>query len=128
MIAPVIMTLHGLGGRQSQLVQGLLRFSLRRSADRLMGFIEQGETPEECAAREVKEETNITVKNIKYVASQSWPFPDQLMIAFTAEYDSGEIKIQEDELVDAQWFSMENLPSLPNEGSVAYNLIHKWRN
>ncbi len=90
----------------------------------LAGFVEMGETIEHAVKREIKEETNIHVKNIKYVSSQAWPYPDQLMLAFTAEYDSGEIKIQQDELLDAQWFSRDSLPTTPPPGSVAHNLIH----
>lgn len=87
------------------------------------GFIEHGESVEECVAREVKEETNIDITNIKYVGSQAWPFPDQLMLAFTADYKDGEIKLQEDELEDGGWFNKNNLPTIPNPGSVAHNLI-----
>ncbi len=90
----------------------------------IAGFVELGETLEQTVAREVKEETGITVKNIRYTGSQSWPYPDQLMLAFYADYDSGEIKIQEEELKQAGWFSMDNLPVTPPPGSVAYNLIH----
>ncbi|MFA6937102.1 MAG: NAD(+) diphosphatase [Treponema sp.] len=90
----------------------------------IAGFVEMGETLEQCVAREVKEETSLNVKNIKYVGSQSWPFPDQLMLAFTAEYDSGEIAVQEEEISEAKWFKKGSLPSTPKEGSVAYNLIH----
>ena len=93
----------------------------------IAGFVETGETIEETVAREVKEETGITVKNIRYTGSQAWPYPDQLMLAFCCEYESGEIKIQEDELEDACWFDMDNLPEIPPPGSVAYNLIHhRW--
>ena len=75
--------------------------------------------------REVLEETNIRVKNIRYCGSQAWPFPDQLMIAFKCDYESGELKIQEEELSDAGWFRKDNLPeNLPLPGSVAYNLIY----
>ena len=87
------------------------------------GFVEQGETIEECVAREVKEETNIDIQDIRYVGSQSWPFPDQLMLAFTAAYRGGEIKIQEEEIAEAAWFSRSRLPEIPRPGSVAYNLI-----
>ena len=83
-----------------------------------------GETIENAVHREVLEETGIKIKNIRYVGSQSWSFPDQLILAFRAEYDSGEIKIQEDELTDAQWFNWKKLPKVPGPGSVAYNLIH----
>lgn len=93
----------------------------------IAGFVETGETIEETVKREVKEETGITVKNIRYAGSQAWPYPDQLMLAFYCEWESGEIKIQEDELKDAQWFAPDSLPKTPPPGSVAYNLIHhKW--
>jgi len=87
------------------------------------GFVEHGESAEQCVEREIMEETGLTVKNIKYAGSQPWPFPDQLMLAFTAEYKSGEIKIQEEELSDAKWFDKKNLPEIYGPGSVAYNLI-----
>ena len=91
----------------------------------LAGFIEAGESAEHAVAREIEEEVGIKVKNIKYRGSQSWPFPDQLMLAFTAEYESGEIKKQEDEIADAQWFDRSDLPTTPNPGSIAYKLIHQ---
>lgn len=89
----------------------------------LAGFVEMGETAEHAVKREIMEESGISVKNIKYVGSQSWPFPDQLMLAFTAEYESGEIKIQEEELSDVRFFKRDNLPNVPKPGSVAHNLI-----
>ncbi|MBQ0050711.1 MAG: NAD(+) diphosphatase [Treponema sp.] len=89
----------------------------------IAGFVEIGETIEQTVEREIMEEVGLKVKNIRYVGSQSWPFPDQLMLAFRAEYESGEIKIQEDELRDAQWFSRDSLPKIPPPGSVAHNLI-----
>ncbi|WP_407397928.1 NAD(+) diphosphatase [Treponema sp.] len=92
----------------------------------ISGFVEQGETLEECVAREVKEETNLDIKNIKYMGSTAWPFPDQLMLEFTADYAGGELKIQEDELEEARWFRRDQLPppeDLPQPGSSAWNLI-----
>lgn len=89
----------------------------------IAGFVETGETIENAVYREVLEETGIKVKNIRYVGSQSWPFPDQLMLAFRAEYDSGEISVQKEELTDAAWFSRNKLPKVPEPGSIAYNLI-----
>lgn len=90
----------------------------------LAGFIEGGESAEHAVAREIMEETGIKVKNIQYRGSQSWPFPDQLMLAFTAEYESGNIKLQEDELSAADWFDRDNCPTTPAPGSIAYKLIH----
>lgn len=91
----------------------------------LAGFVEAGETVEHAVAREVFEETAIRVKNIRYRGCQSWPFPTQLMFAFTAEYESGEIQVQKDEIADADWFDADSCPATPNPGSVAYKLIHK---
>ena len=90
----------------------------------IAGFVEMGETIENAVYREVLEETGLKVKNIRYVGSQAWPFPDQLMLAFRAEYENGTIKIQEDELLDARWFSRDSLPKTPPPGSVAYKLIN----
>lgn len=89
----------------------------------IAGFVELGETLEEAVEREVMEETGIKIKNIKYRGSQPWPFPDQLMLAYTADYDSGEIKIQEEEIEDARWFDKDSIPQIPSPGSVAFNLI-----
>ena len=82
-----------------------------------------GETAEQCVEREIMEEVGLRVKNIKYRASQSWSFPNQLMLAFTAEYDSGEIREQAGEIAKARWFHRDALPEIPPKGSVAYNLI-----
>jgi NAD+ diphosphatase len=89
----------------------------------LAGFVEAGETIEECVAREVREETNIEIKNPRYFASQSWPFPNSLMIAFTAEYASGEMRHDPAELADAQWFDLGALPQMPPRLSIARALI-----
>lgn len=91
----------------------------------IAGFMEAGETAEQAVAREIMEETGIEVKNIKYFGSQSWPFPSQLMLGFTAEYESGELKLQEDELSDAGWFDRDDCPASPQPGSIAYRLIHE---
>lgn len=90
----------------------------------LAGFVEPGENLEECVKREVKEEAGIEVKNIKYFMSQPWPFPDSLMIAFTAEYAGGELVIDKNELCDAGWYTKEQLPPIPGSISVARKLIN----
>ena len=89
----------------------------------LAGFVEAGETLEETVSREIMEETGISVKNIKYFGNQPWPFSSSMMIAFTAEYASGEIKIDEKEIIDAGWFTPDNLPMLPSSYSIARRLI-----
>lgn len=93
----------------------------------LAGFIEAGESVEHAVRREIFEETGIHVRNIQYFGSQSWPFPTQLMLGFTAEYESGEIKIQENELQSAAWFPRNDCPATPPAGSLAYCLIHNIR-
>ncbi|MGH7961818.1 MAG: NAD(+) diphosphatase, partial [Candidatus Binatia bacterium] len=85
----------------------------------LAGFVEPGETIEECVAREVKEEVGITVDNIRYFGSQPWPFPHSLMIGFTAEYVEGELKLDPTEIVEAGWFRADSLPSIPGRMSIA---------
>lgn len=89
----------------------------------LAGFVEPGENLEDAVHREVKEETGITVKNVAYFGSQPWPFPDSLMIGFTAEYESGEIQIDGDEISEAGWFSADALPEVPGKRSIAGHLI-----
>ncbi|HEY7865809.1 MAG TPA: NAD(+) diphosphatase [Psychromonas sp.] len=91
----------------------------------LAGFVEAGETLEICVEREVYEESRIRVKNIEYVTSQPWPFPHSLMMGFLAEYESGEIKIDNNELVEAAWYHVDNLPVLPNHGTIARKLINQ---
>ncbi|NLC37600.1 MAG: NAD(+) diphosphatase [Alcaligenaceae bacterium] len=92
----------------------------------LAGFVEAGENIEEAIHREVLEEVGLHVKDIRYFGSQSWPFPHSLMIAYTAEYDGGELCIQEDELADAQWFGPGDfLPPIPSMDSIAGSLIRE---
>ena len=87
------------------------------------GFVEPGESLEECARREVFEEVGLHIKNIHYFASQPWPFPNSLMVGFTAEYEDGEITLEESELADAGWFTADNLPNLPPRMTIARKLI-----
>lgn len=89
----------------------------------LAGFVEPGETLEQCAEREVFEESGIRIKNLQYVASQPWPFPRSLMLGFVAEYASGELKVDQQELESAAWFRFDQLPQLPSQISIARALI-----
>jgi NADH pyrophosphatase NudC (nudix superfamily) len=91
----------------------------------IAGFVDIGETAEEAVHREVKEELGIEVKNLKYFGSQSWPFPNSFMIAFSAHYLGGELKLDKNEIEDAQWYNRNNLPLLPNNCSIARSLIDK---
>jgi ADP-ribose pyrophosphatase YjhB (NUDIX family) len=102
-------------GRNKNFVSGL--YSV------LAGFVEEGETLEECVKREIREETGIEVKNIKYFGSQSWPFPNSFMLAFTAEHESSEIQVDENEITDARWFSVEEIPNIPGKLSISRKLI-----
>lgn len=87
------------------------------------GFIEVGESIEDAVHREVQEEVGIKVKNLRYFGSQPWPFPDSLMIGFFADYASGEIQVDNVEIVEAGWYRFDNLPSSPPSVSIARKLI-----
>ena len=89
----------------------------------IAGFVEVGESLEHAVVREVAEEVNISLSDIRYVSSQPWPFPSNLMLGFRASYAAGEIVIQEDELSHADFFDLSNLPKIPSKGSIAYELI-----
>ena len=122
-LAPAVM---GLVRREKEL---LLARSPRFPKDMysaLAGFVEPGETLEQCLEREAYEEVGIKVRNVRYFASQPWPFPHSLMIAFFADYFSGEIRVDGTEIEDAKWFdvkNLENLPRLPARISIARRLI-----
>lgn len=90
------------------------------------GFVETGETLEEAVVREVHEEVGIKIKNIRYFASQPWPYPCGLMVGFTADYVSGDLHLQRSELDDAGWFDRDHLPPVPDKMSIARQLIDSW--
>ncbi len=92
----------------------------------LAGFVEPGETLEHTVQREVREEVGVELADVRYAASQPWPFPHSLMIGFTARWASGDIRIDETELVDAQWFTADTLPAIPPRLSIARHLIDDW--
>ena len=91
----------------------------------IAGFVNVGENLEECIIREVKEEVGIKVKNIRYIDSQPWPFPRSLMLGFMADWKSGEINCDGEEIDEAKWFSIEDLSSLmlPSSVSIARKII-----
>lgn len=90
------------------------------------GFLETGETLEQCVAREVREEVGLEIKNIRYFANQSWPFPSGLMVGFIADYAAGEICLQEEELSAAAFYTRKNLPEIPRKLSLARTMIDWW--
>ena len=90
------------------------------------GFLEAGETLEECVHREVMEEVGLRIKNLKYFGSQPWPYPSGVMIGFTADYESGEIRLQDEELSAGAFFTKDNLPEIPRKLSLARKLIDDW--
>jgi NAD+ diphosphatase len=119
-IAPVVMAL----------VRDAERLLLARSArfatgmySALAGFVEAGESLEQCLAREVREEVGVEIANPRYFSSQSWPFPHSLMIAFNCDYAGGEIRVDPAEIETARWFDVDDLPGLPNPLSIARRLI-----
>ena len=90
----------------------------------LAGFIEISETAEETVKREVFEEVSLKVNNINYYSSQAWPFPSQLMLAYTCDYESGEIKVDGKEIIEAKWFDIDNLPNTPPNSTLSGRLIN----
>ena len=92
----------------------------------LAGFVEAGESVEECVHREAFEEVGVRVRKLRYMRSQSWPFPHSLMLAFTAEYDSGDITPQPGEIEDAAWFPVDQLPLTPPPRSIAHFLLQDY--
>ena len=119
-ISPAVMVLIGRGdelllARSPHFKPGI--FSA------LAGFVEAGETLEQCAVREVREEVGIEISNLRYFRSQPWPFPDSLMLAFFADYAGGEITPDPSEIEAAGWFSRAALPPLPDQASIARHLI-----
>jgi NAD+ diphosphatase len=94
----------------------------------IAGFVEPGESLEQCVRREVFEEVGIEIDTITYVSSQPWPYPDQLMIGFSAHYAGGLVQPDNQELDEASWFNFANLPNLPAPSSLSHQMITNWAN
>lgn len=92
----------------------------------IAGFVEAGESAEAAVVREVAEETGVSVTNLRYVASQSWPFPHQLMLGFIADYAGGELAIDPQELCEGGWFHRDALPDIPGPQTIAGQIIRLW--
>lgn len=90
------------------------------------GFLETGETLEECVIREVREEVGLEIRNLRYFGNQPWPFPSGLMVGFIADYAEGEIHIQEEELSSAAFYTRQDLPEIPQKLSLARKMIDWW--
>jgi NAD+ diphosphatase len=122
-VAPAIIVLIRRG--QQALLAHAARFRDGMYST-LAGFVEAGESLEQTLVREVREEVGIEVTSIRYFGSQPWPFPHSLMVGFTADYAGGEIRVDGEEIVDARWFSPDDLPNLPPNPSIARKLIDAW--
>ncbi|MDR2897568.1 MAG: NAD(+) diphosphatase [Spirochaetaceae bacterium] len=89
----------------------------------IAGYVEHGESLEDCAIREVRDETSLEITNIRYQGSQCWPYPDQLMATFRADWAEGEIILQDRDIRESAWFRKDNLPEIPKPGTIAHDLI-----
>ena len=124
-IAPAVITMITRNKGREILLAHNKRFTTP-SFSLIAGFVEAGESLEQAVAREILEETGVTVKNIRYLSSQPWPFPNSLMLGFMAEYESGEATPLDGELSEMGWYSKENLPQLPSPGSIARKIINEY--
>jgi len=122
-LSPAVIALVTKGDRVL-----LQRNSHYRSAhwSLVAGFVDAGENLEEAVRREILEEANIEVKDVRYVSSQTWPFPSNIMIGFRAEYASGELRPDGEEVIESGWFRRGELPEIPRKGSIARALLDRW--
>jgi NAD+ diphosphatase len=123
-IAPAVITII-INDRREALLAHNRKFA-EGVYSLIAGFNEAGESLEATVAREIREEVGLEVKDIRYIASQPWPFPNSLMLGFTARHAAGEIRPDGEEIMDARWFTPQTLPKLPGSGSVSRYLINNW--
>jgi NAD+ diphosphatase len=123
-VAPAMMVLikRDTGSTRQLLLARSARFPAGMYSA-LAGFVEPAESVEQCVHREVIEEVGVRIDNLRYFSSQGWPFPNSLMIAYVADYESGDIVPQSGEIEDARWFALDRLPDLPHRLSIARRLI-----
>lgn len=124
-INPVVITLVSRG---DQLLLAHKSGGLYPFWSLIAGFVEANETLEAAVAREISEEVGLRVKNIRYASSQPWPFPNNLMMGFTADYADGEITPDGQEIGEAGWFDRDHLPPIPSRVSIARRLIDAFFN
>ena len=122
--AAVIVAVTRNEGREILLVQS--KNFKRDYMGLVAGFVETGETLEEAVRREVREETRLEIRNLRYFDSQPWPFPNVLMAGFAAEYAGGTLELQRSELRKGGWFDRDHLPEIPGRVSLARRLIDHW--
>lgn len=123
--AIVVLVTRGSGSDEEALLVHAANFK-RPMYALVAGFVEPGETLEQCVEREVKEETTLEIRDVRYIGSQSWPFPSQLMTGFRARYAGGEISFADGELTSGGWYRRDSLPELPMSGSLSRAIIDAW--
>ena len=122
-ICPAVIVLVTKGDKillQRNSLYGLNNWTL------VAGFVDPGENFEDAVRREIAEEASIEVKDIRYFGSQSWPFPSTVMVGFRAEYASGTLTPDGEEVLKSDWFDKDHLPEIPHPGSIARQLIDAW--
>jgi NAD+ diphosphatase len=124
-LAPAIIVLVERDGGERALLARGSQFPIPMYSC-VAGFVEPGETLEAAVHREVREEVGVEIDAVSYVASQPWPFPHSLMVGFTAQWAGGDIVIDDEEIVDAQWYAPDELPTIPPPLSIARRLIDAW--
>lgn len=127
-LSPAIVVLVTRNDGKEALLVHAANFKRKEMYALVAGFVETGESLEQCVAREIKEETTLEVSDIRYAGSQSWPFPSQMMIGFTAKYKSGELNAADGELTSLGWFRRDALPELPTPPSLSRRIIDLWIN